>query len=69
MTLNSAIIRTVFDIEKPFDDIRLMNKYELKSYIKKNRSIQVKIISRNYSEDDRLISSKVIYAKNRLRLM
>ena len=69
MTLNSAIIRTVFDIEKPFDDIRLMNKYELKSYIKRNRSIQVKIISRNYSEDDRLISSKVIYAKNRLRLM
>lgn len=69
MTLNSAIIRTVFDIEKPFDDIRLMNKYELKSYIKRNRSIQVKIMSRNYSENDRLISSKVIYAKNRLRLM
>jgi hypothetical protein len=69
MTLNSAIIRTVFDIEKPFDDIRLMNKYELKSYIKRNRSIQVKIMSRNYSESDRMVSSKVIYAKNRLRLM
>ena len=69
MSARAAIIRTVFNIENKFDDIRIMNRYELKSYIKKNRSIQVKIMSRNYSESDRIVSSKVIYAKNRLRLM
>jgi len=69
MSARAAIIRTVFNIENKFDDIRIMNRYELKSYIKQNRSIQVKIMSRNYSESDRMVSSKVIYAKNRLRLM
>ena len=69
MSTRAAIIRTVFDIDNNFDEIRIMNRYELKSYIKKNRSIQVKIMSRNYSESDRMVSSKVIYAKNRLRLM
>ena len=69
MSARAAIIRTVFNIENKFDDIRIMNRYELKSYIKQNRSIQVKIMSRNYSESDRIVSSKVIYAKNRLRLM
>ncbi|MBU46202.1 MAG: hypothetical protein CMD28_02125 [Flavobacteriales bacterium] len=69
MSTRAAIIRTVFDIDNNFDEIRIMNRYELKSYIKKNRSIQVKIMSRNYSESDRIVSSKVIYAKNRLRLM
>ena len=65
----AAMFRTITDQENPFDQIRLMNRYELKSYIKQNRSIQVKIMSRNYSESDRMVSSKVIYAKNRLRLM
>ena len=52
-----------------FDEIRLMNRYELKSYIREHRSIQKVIMKGRYSEEDRLLSSKVIYAKNRLRLM
>ena len=67
--MKAAMFRTMLGVENVFDEIRLMDKYELKSYIRDNRGIQIKIMSRKYSEDDRIVSSKVIYAKNRLRLM
>ena len=69
MSTRAAIIRTVFNVDNNFDEIRIMNKYELKSYIRENRSIQKVIIRGRYNEDERMLSSKVIYAKNRLRLM
>ncbi len=53
-----------------FDEIRFMNKYELRRFIKENRSIQLIFKSRSkYSRDQQLLSSKVLYAKNRLRTM
>ena len=64
-----AVFRTILNKENRFDEIRLMNRYELKSYIRENRSIQKIIMKGRYSEDERILSSKVIYAKNRLRLM
>ena len=69
MSTRAAIIRTVFNVDNNFDEIRIMNKYELKSYIRENRSIQKVIMRGRYNEDERMLSSKVIYAKNRLRLM
>lgn len=65
----AAMFRTMLSVENTFDDVRLMNKYELKSFIRNNRSIQKIIMKGNYSEKQRLLSSQVIYAKNRLRLM
>ena len=65
----AAMFRTITNQENAFDQIRLMNRYELKSFIRDNRSIQKTIISGRYTEEDRILSSKVIYAKNRLRLM
>ena len=65
----AAMFRTMLNVENTFDDVRLMNKYELKSFIRDNRSIQKIIMKGNYSEKQRLLSSQVIYAKNRLRLM
>ena len=65
----AAMFRTITDQENPFDQIRLMNRYELKSFIRENRSIQKIIMKGKYSEKDRILSSKVIYAKNRLRIM
>ena len=65
---NGAAIRTILGVENNFDEIRLMNSYELKSFIRNNRSIQVKIMAGNYNEDERIKSSQVIYAKNLLRL-
>ena len=64
-----AMFRTMLGVEGNFDDIRLMNKYELKSFIRENRGIQMKIMSGKYTESERIVSSQVIYAKNRLRLM
>ena len=64
-----AIFRTILNVENPYDEVRIMNRYELKSFIRDNRSIQKTIISGRYTEEDRILSSKVIYAKNRLRLM
>ena len=52
-----------------FQRIRDMIFYELKAFIKSNRSIQKTIMKGKYSEEDRMLSSQVIYAKNRLRLM
>lgn len=69
MNCTASIMRTILDVEKPFDNIRIMNRYELKSFIKEHRSIQKIIMKGRYSEKDRLLSSEVIYAKNRLRLM
>ena len=46
-----------------------MKFYELKAFIRDNRSIQQTIMSGKYSEEDRMLSSQVIYAKNRLRLI
>ena len=65
----AAMFRTMLNIQNIFDDVRLMNKFELKSFIRENRSIQQIIMKGNYSEKQRLLSSQVIYAKNRLRLM
>mgnify|MGYP001587311163 FL=1 len=65
---SNAAIRTILGVENNFDKIRLMNSYELKSFIRDNRSIQVKIMAGNYNEDERIKSSQVIYAKNLLRL-
>ena len=65
----AAMFRTITDQENPFVKIRLMNRYELKSFIRENRSIQKIIMKGKYSEKDRILSSKVIYAKNRLRIM
>ena len=61
--------RLLLGQENNFDEIRIMNKYELKSFIRDNRGIQVKIMSGRYNESERIVSSQVIYAKNRLRLM
>lgn len=69
MSTRAAIIRTVFNVDNNFDEIRIMNRYELKSFIRENRSIQKVIMRGRYNEDERMLSSKVIYAKNRLRLM
>lgn len=65
----AAMFRTMLNVQNIFDDVRLMNKFELKSFIRENRSIQQIIMKGNYSEKQRLLSSQVIYAKNRLRLM
>ena len=67
--LTVAMFRTILDVDNPYDEIRIMNKYELKSFIRDNRSIKKTIMSGKYTEEDRILSSKVIYAKNRLRLM
>jgi hypothetical protein len=67
--LTVAMFRTILDVDNPYDEVRIMNKYELKSFIRDNRSIQKTIMSGKYTEKDRILSSKVIYAKNRLRLM
>ena len=69
MNNTAAVFRTIMDKENPYDEIWLMNRYELKSYIREHRSIQKVIMKGRYSEEDRLLSSKVIYTKNRLRLM
>ena len=63
------LMRIISEQETPYDEIRIMDRYELKSFIRENRSIQKIIMKGKYSEKDRILSSKVIYAKNRLRLM
>ena len=64
-----SFIKVLTNTEGRFDDIRLMNRFELKSFIRDNRGIQLKIMSGNYNESERIKSSQVIYAKNRLRLL
>ena len=65
----APVMRVMFEKETPYDEIRIMDRYELKSFIRENRSIQKVIMKGNYSEKDRVLSSQVIYAKNLLRLM
>ncbi len=69
MNSYAFIMRSITNQSNCFDEIRLMNKYELKSFIRENRGIQAKIMKGRYNEKERIISSKVIYAKNRLRIM
>ena len=52
-----------------FDDIRQMNVFQLKSFIRENRGVNVKIMSGGYNDEQRLLSSQVLYAKNRLKLL
>tara|TARA_R100001594_G_C4038345_1_gene262686 strand:+ start:91 stop:315 length:225 start_codon:yes stop_codon:yes gene_type:complete len=54
--------------QNPFDEIRIMTKNELRAYIREHRSVQKIIMSGNYTEEQRMLSSKVVYAKNRLKL-
>ena len=60
MSNTAAVFRTILNQANQFDEIRIMNKYELKSYIREHRSIQKVIMKGRYSEEDRLLSSKVI---------
>ena len=69
MNTYAPMIRVMLSKENEYDKVRYMNRYELKSFIRENRSIQKIIMKGKYSEKDRVLSSKVIYAKNRLRLM
>ena len=69
MNTYAPMIRVMLSKENEYDKVRYMNRYELKSFIRENRSIQKIIMIGKYSEKDRVLSSKVIYAKNRLRLM
>jgi len=64
-----AVMKVLLNQENNYDEIRIMDKYELKSYIRENRNIQKIIMKGNYTENQRILSSQVIYAKNRLRLM
>lgn len=52
-----------------FDEIRQMNVFQLKSFIRENRGINAIIMSGGYNGEQRLLSSQVLYAKNRLRLL
>ena len=57
----------------PYDEIRHMSKYELKAYLrdKSNKAAHQRmkrsIPLRYCSKQDRLIASKMLYARNRLR--
>ena len=52
-----------------FDDMRQMNLYQLRSFIRSNRGVNVSIMSGNYNEEQRLLASKVLYAKTRVKLI
>ena len=66
---NASVFRIITNQENNFDEIRIMDRHQLRSFIRDNRGIQVKIMSGRYNESDRIVSSQVIYAKNRLRLL
>ena len=65
----NKLFRIITENQNPFDEIRIMNQHELRAFIRDNRSVQKVIMKGNYSEKDRILSSQVIYAKNRLRLI
>ena len=67
--MSNALFRVITNQENNFDEIRIMDRYQLRSFIRDNRSIQIKIMSGRYNESDRIVSSQVIYAKNRLSLL
>jgi len=52
-----------------FNDIRSMNRYELRTYIRTHQEACNNVKRRRYSPDDAKIASKVVYAQNRLILM
>ena len=52
-----------------FNDIRQMNLYQLRSFIRSNRGVNVSIMSGQYSEEQRMLASKVLYAKTRVKLL
>ena len=56
-------------IVKNFDDIRVMERHELRQYIRNHQRACEKIKSRRYTPMDAYIASKVVYAQNRLILM
>ena len=65
----TAFLSDAFKVRKnPHDEIRYMNVYELKSFVRKNRSVAEKLRSRKYSENDRVLASQLVYAKNLLRI-
>ena len=69
MSTYAPMMRVILNQKNNYDEIRIMNKYELKSYIREIRNIQKIIMKGNYTEKKRILSSQVIYAKNRLRLI
>ena len=62
-------------MSKEMQEIRDMDKYQLKLYLFKHQNrngkfkVFQKILSRHYDEDDRLLASQITYAQNRLRMM
>lgn len=52
-----------------FNDIRSMNRHELRTYIRTHQEACDKVRQRKYSPDDAKVASKVVYAQNRLILM
>ena len=56
-------------MKKEFKEIRIMNIFQLRNFIRENREVNVIIMSGNYNDEQRLLSSQVLYAKNRLRLL
>ena len=52
-----------------FDEIRQMNVFQLRRFIRENRKVNVIVMSGRYDDDQRLLASQVLYAKNRLKLM
>lgn len=65
----NKLFRIITENQNSFDEIRIMNQHELRAFIRDNRSVQKVIMRGNYSEMERILSSQVIYAKNRLRLI
>ena len=63
MSTYAPMMRVILNQKNNYDEIRIMNKYELKSYIRENRNIQKIIMKGNYTEKQRILSSQVIYAK------
>ena len=52
-----------------FNDIRQMNLYQLRRFIRSNRGGNVSIMSGQYNEEQRMLASKVLYAKTRVKLL
>jgi len=52
-----------------FSEIRMMNIFQLKSFIRENRGVNAVIMSGTYDNEQRLLASQVLYAKNRMRLL
>jgi len=55
--------------DNPIHQVRTMTNNELKDYIKKRESRDAckRVYNKHYTEDDRMIASAVLYARNLLR--